>query len=90
MAAYICFLSILSYKLLKSVKSRWMEILSSFPKFVTIQKSDLLSTFLGETPPGNVQLCFLHVYNILENTLYVTFNRVMHVPTGYLSYAVDI
>jgi len=48
-------------------------MLSSFPKFVAIQKFDLLSTFLDKTPPGNVKVCFLHeegvfVFKILENT----------------------
>jgi hypothetical protein len=62
MATYICSLSVLSYALLKSIKvGGWkFKILPSFPKFVAIKKSDLSATFLGETPPGNVQVYFLH------------------------------
>ena len=59
MDSYICSLSALSCALLKSIKSRWIEILNSFIFFRICcnTKSDLSSIFFGETPPGNVQVC---------------------------------
>ena len=67
MATYICSLSMLSYALLKSIKSRSTETQNYFILSKTCHNPKILFIvdFLGETPPGNVQICFLHEERVL-------------------------